>query len=144
VFHKKKEFIPEPTHPSIERARKLATLLDSAITIPVINKKIGLDPILGLLPVSGDVIAALMGLYIVYVSWEIGLPTHITTRMLTYLLIDIVLGLLPVVGDMADFFFKSNKLNIKLLEEGYKQHGARDRVSSTSYKTTIDVKAETV
>lgn len=144
MFHKKKDFIPEPTHPSIERARKLATLLDSAFTIPIIKKKIGLDPILGLLPVSGDVIAALMGLYIVYVSWEIGLPTHITTRMLSYLIIDIVLGLVPVVGDMADFFWKSNKLNIKLLEEGYKKHGARDRGSSAFYNTTIDVQAETV
>ena len=144
MFHKKKEPIPEPTHPSIERARKLATLLDSAFTIPVIKKKIGLDPILGLLPVSGDAIAALLGLYLVYVSWEIGLPTHITTRMLSYIVIDVVLGLVPVVGDVADFFWKSNKLNLKLLEDGYKQHGARDRGSSAHYKTTIDVQAEVV
>jgi len=64
--------------------------------------------------------------------------------MLSYLIIDIVLGLVPVVGDMADFFWKSNKLNIKLLEEGYKKHGARDRGSSAFYNTTIDVQAETV
>jgi hypothetical protein len=149
MFQRKQQAPPQPTHPAIERARKVANLLDSAFTIPIIRKKVGLDPLLGMLPVGGDFIAALLGLYIVYVAYEVGLPGHVLLRMGFYIILDILLGLLPVVGDMADFFWKSNRHNLKLLEAAYQQHGGRDNGSSARfrsgyYPSTISVKAEPV
>ena len=123
MFKQPKKQPKPPTHPSIERARKLTTLLDSSITIPIIRKKIGLDPILGLLPVGGDVIGALLAAYLVWVALELRLPKSVAIRMGINILVDSVIGMVPLVGDVADALWKSNQWNLKLLEEAYEQYG---------------------
>ena len=109
-------------HPSILRARKLANLLDSAFTIPVIRKKIGLDPILGLVPGGGDLITALLSLYPLYVAYEMGMPRHLMARMGVNILMDFAVGSVPVVGDVVDIFWKANRKNLDLLEKAYIHH----------------------
>lgn len=112
-----------PDHPAIARARKIARLLDSAITIPVIRKKIGLDPLLGMLPIGGDVVSALMACYLLWTAYELRLPAPVITRMSVNVAVDILVGLIPVVGDVADMLWKSNDMNFKILEAAYQKHG---------------------
>lgn len=130
-----------PAHPSIERVRKIANLLDSAFTIPIIRKKVGLDPLLGLLPVGGDVVSALLAAYAVWVAYELRLPNTVIARMAINILLDILVGAIPVVGDVADAFWKSNKMNLKLLEEAYQQHGIGPQYDING-QATVDVIAE--
>lgn len=113
----------QATHPAIENARRVAVLLDSAITIPGFRWKIGLDPLLGLLPGSGDVVSGLLSLYVLGVALHLRLPRHVIIRMGLNTLLDVLLGMLPLVGDVADFFWKSNRRNIRLLEAAYQQYG---------------------
>jgi hypothetical protein len=131
-----------PNHPSIERARTIANLMDSAFTIPIIRKKIGLDPLLGLLPVSGDVISALFGVYMLWVAVELRLPKPILARMGANLIVDILLGVIPIVGDIADAMWKSNQMNFKLLDEAYQKHGIGPEYRSAAGVPTVDVIAE--
>ena len=132
-----------PDHPSIARARKIARLLDSAITIPVIRKKIGLDPLLGMLPVGGDVVSALMALYLLYVAYELRLPQYVLIRMGANIAIDLLVGLIPVVGDIADMVWKSNDLNFKILEAAYQKHGVGAKREPDG-QVTVDILAEPV
>ncbi len=132
-----------PDHPSITRARKIARLLDSAITIPVIRKKIGLDPLLGMLPVGGDIISALMACYLLWTAYELRLPTPVILRMGVNVIVDILVGLIPVVGDVADMVWKSNDMNFKLLEAAYQKHGVGPKRDHQG-QTVVDVVAEPV
>lgn len=136
---------PRPSHPSIERARKIAKLLDTSFTIPILRKKIGLDPILGLLPVGGDVVSALLAAYLVWVAIEIRLPQPIVIRMAINIIVDCFIGMIPVVGDVADAMWKSNQWNFKLLEEGYQKHGiGPDYFSKPQNLGVVDVVAEPI
>lgn len=108
-----------PLHPSIHKARKLARLLDSAVEIPFIKKRVGLDPLLGLLPGGGDFVAMVLSGYILWVAIELRLPPVLVGRMAVNLLADFCFGSVPVVGDLADLFFKANQMNLTLLEKGY-------------------------
>jgi hypothetical protein len=120
---KKPKLPKKPSHPSIERARKMATLLDTSFEVPFTRIKIGLDPLLGMLPVGGDAISALMAAYIVWVAIELGLPQPVIYRLAANVILDSLIGLVPVVGDVADAFWKSNQRNLKILEEAYEKHG---------------------
>ncbi len=151
MFKQTKKQPQRPSHPSIERARKVATLLDSSITIPIIRKKIGLDPILGLLPVGGDAIGALLAAYLLWVAIELRLPKSVAVRIGVNIVVDCFIGMVPVVGDMADALWKSNQWNLKLLEEAYELHGEGTRDTENTDKRrngtqgpTIDVLAEPV
>jgi hypothetical protein len=133
-----------PSHPSIERVRKIAGLMDSAFTIPIIRKKIGLDPLLGLLPVGGDVISALIAAYIIWVAVELRLPRPVVARMVVNMLVDLLLGAVPVVGDIADAVWKSNVRNLRILEEAYQQHGIGPEYDMSTGQPVVDVVAEPV
>lgn len=101
----------------VKRLRKLAFLLDSQFRIPGTKIRFGLDSILGLLPGAGDTVTAMMAAYIVFEAWRIGIPKQIIGRMLGNLLIDWVIGSIPVIGDIFDVGFKANERNIRLIEE---------------------------
>jgi hypothetical protein len=100
----------------IQRVRQLAKLLDEAILIPGINKRIGLDPIIGLIPGGGDTITMLMSGYIVLESARLGLPRATLVQMVGNILIDALTGTIPVVGDLFDVVSKANMRNLKLLD----------------------------
>jgi len=97
-------------------------LLERSLTIPGTKHKIGLDAILGLVPVGGDVIAALLGLYIVWEARNLKMPASTMVRMLGNVGFDWLIGLVPVVGDAADFVFRSNSRNLRLIKRHLDRH----------------------
>ena len=111
--------IATPTHPLIHRARRLAMFMDSAITIPVINWKIGLDPLLDIVPWAGDLVGLLLSSYMLWVAYELRLPRHVYVRMTVNMLFDYLLGLVPMVGGVADAFWHANLYNVDILEKAW-------------------------
>lgn len=107
---------PEPTHPAVRRTKRVAWLLDEAIRIPGTNRRVGLDPILGLLPFIGDFVTVFFSLYIVFEAVLAGVRKRTIVRMLVNIGLDVVLGSVPVVGDIFDATWKANVKNRKLLE----------------------------
>ena len=100
-----------------EWAKRLSVLLDSAVTIPGTNVKIGLDPILGLLlPELGDTLTAAVSLTLLGVAFRERVPKLVLARMLINIAIDALLGAVPVLGDLFDFAFRSNEKNLALIE----------------------------
>jgi Domain of unknown function (DUF4112) len=102
--------------PQLERLRRLARLLDSAVGLPGTRYRIGLDPIIGLVPGIGDVIGAIFSIYIIYQAARLGAPRSILVRMLANVGVDTLVGEIPLLGDLFDFGWKSNARNIALLE----------------------------
>lgn len=100
----------------MRRVRVLAKLLDDSIPIPGTPWKIGFDPIVGLIPGIGDVIGAVLSGYIVLEAVRAEVPTFTLVRMLVNVGIDTLLGAVPAVGDVFDAAWKSNLMNVALLE----------------------------
>jgi hypothetical protein len=98
------------------RVRTVARLLDNAISIPGTSWKIGLDPIIGLIPGIGDMVGAVLSGYIVLEAVRAEVPTFTLARMLVNVGIDTLLGAVPAVGDVFDAAWKSNVMNVALLE----------------------------
>jgi hypothetical protein len=113
---------------SLRLARLLAELLDRRFTIPGTDIRIGLDPLIGLIPGVGDAAANLMGFFIVVVGAQIGLPRIALVRMTANIALNAVIGSIPVLGDLFSVWFRSNIRNIRLLE----RHAAADRVSTVA------------
>jgi hypothetical protein len=111
---------------SIERT---ARLMDSAIKLPVVGP-VGLDAALGLFPVAGDAIAAAISVSLIARSIKYGVPREIIARMLANVLVDLLAGAVPVVGDLADMWFRANLRNVQLLRE-YLDKAARDVIDVT-------------
>jgi hypothetical protein len=118
--------MPQPPHdPSlaihphaakVDRLRRLSRVLDSAIPIPGTTYRIGLDPILGLLPGGGDTVAGVLSAYIIVEAARMGVPREVIGQMVGNVLLDSVAGTVPVVGDVFDVGWKANVRNIALLE----------------------------
>jgi hypothetical protein len=100
----------------VQRVRRLAKLLDEAITIPGTKQKIGLDPIIGLFPGGGDTLGLVLSAYIIFEAALLGLPKATLLKMVSNILIDAILGTVPVVGDLFDVVSKANTRNLKLLD----------------------------
>jgi hypothetical protein len=101
---------------ALHRLRSLAHLLDNAISIPGTSYRIGIDPIVGLLPGGGDLVMAAFSVYIVWESARLGLPRSTVIQMVSNLVLDTVIGTVPVAGDLLDVTWKANIKNIRLLE----------------------------
>ena len=98
------------------RVRVLAKLLDNSISIPGTPWKIGFDPIVGLIPGIGDLIGAVLSGYIILEAVRADVPAFTLARMLVNVGIDTLLGAVPVLGDVFDAAWKSNTMNVALLE----------------------------
>lgn len=100
----------------LEDLRRFARLLDEAFKIPIINYRVGLEPILGLVPVIGDFSGFLLSGYLIVRAARLGLPRELIVRMTVNALLEAAIGSIPVVGDVFDFFWKVNKRNLRLVE----------------------------
>ncbi|USZ69736.1 DUF4112 domain-containing protein (plasmid) [Halorussus salilacus] len=109
----------EDEPPGMERVRTISTLLDEAFEIPVINYKIGLDPIMGILPVGGDTVSAAISLYTVGEAARMGASRETLLKMLVNIGVDTVIGSIPAIGTVFDAVFKANERNVALLEEEF-------------------------
>jgi len=104
---------------SISNLESLAKLMDSQFKIPGTNIKFGLDSLIGLVPGVGDFSTFLVSGYMVVVLAKNGASGFVLARMALNILIDALVGAIPVLGDIFDVAFKSNQLNIKLMREHY-------------------------
>lgn len=107
----------KPTKPlRVERLRALARLLDSAIPLPG-GYRIGIDGFLGLIPGVGDIAGGLASSYIIIESARLGASTASLVRMVLNVLLESIVGIIPLVGDIFDFVWKANEKNLALLEK---------------------------
>ena len=104
--------------------RQVAQLLDSAVPVPGTSFRFGLDPILGLLPGLGDIVSPLFTVGIIWQARDLGIPRVVMMRMIINVALDTLVGLVPILGDLFDFAWKSNNMNMALLEQhAYEEHG---------------------
>jgi hypothetical protein len=99
----------------LARLDALAKLLDVAFIVPGTNIRYGIDGLIGLIPVVGDIITTAISLWLVREARALGAPWHITTRMLANVALDGVVGLVPVAGDAFDVMFRANVRNVRML-----------------------------
>ncbi|WP_066382265.1 MULTISPECIES: DUF4112 domain-containing protein [unclassified Anabaena] len=102
---------------TLKRLRLLSRLLDKVVAIPGTPIALGLDPILGLIPVGGDVLGIILSSYIVIEAARLGIPKKTLSKMVVNILIDTLVGAIPVLGDIFDFGWKANEYNLKLIEQ---------------------------
>lgn len=95
----------------------LAWLLDNSIKIPGTSWKIGLDGILGLIPGVGDLAAGGLSTYILYQAVKLKVPKAVLARMALNILLESVIGVIPILGDLFDFIFKANQRNVDLMRK---------------------------
>lgn len=100
-----------------DQARALARILDNAFEIPGTRFRIGLDPIIGLIPGVGDLVGGGLSAYIIWLGARAGAPVSILARMLLNVLIEMIVGTIPILGDLFDAGWKANQRNVDLLEE---------------------------
>jgi hypothetical protein len=104
------------------RIEGMEKLLERGFTIPGTNQKFGLDVILDLIPVGGTFIAAAMGLYMVMEARNLNMPKSAIMRMVGNVGFDWALGLIPFVGAIPDFFFRSNSRNLRIIRKHLDKH----------------------
>ncbi|HEY7772089.1 MAG TPA: DUF4112 domain-containing protein [Marinagarivorans sp.] len=101
---------------SYEKTRRLAHLLDSQFRLPG-GFRIGVDGLIGVIPVVGDAVGGALSSWILYQAYKMGLPKRALVHMGFNITVDSVLGLIPVVGDFFDFVWKANAKNMKIIEK---------------------------
>src|ERR671917_2500156 len=97
---------------SIARITALTKLLDSAFLIPGLNRRVGIDAVIGLVPGIGDAVSTLLASYIIWEARQLGLPRWKIARMMGNVAVDTAIGAIPLVGDLFDVAFKANRRNL--------------------------------
>ncbi len=122
--------LPLGADPHAVRARieMLERLLEGLIEVPGLGRKVGLDAIVGLVPVVGDVVTAGMGLYIVWEARNLGMPKWQLWRMAGNVGFDSLIGAVPLAGDLFDFLYRSNTRNLKIVRKHLDKHHPKTRV----------------
>lgn len=122
--------LPMGNDPAAVRARVEAVefLLERSFRIPGLNMPVGLDAIIGLVPILGDIVTTALGAYMVWEAKNLGLSRWQLTRMGANVAFDSLLGLIPGPGDVADLFFRSNSRNLKIIKKHLDKHHPETRV----------------
>lgn len=97
-----------------ERISRVTRVLDELVPIPGTTQRVGLDPVIGVIPVVGDVVAALVGSWVIAEAARFGIPRIALARMIVNLLVDLAVGLIPLLGDLIDIVSRSNSRNLEL------------------------------
>jgi hypothetical protein len=106
----------------LRRIEIMEHVLERSFTIPGVNRKVGLDALVGLVPVVGDVVTAAMGAYIVWEARNLGLPKWKLWRMAANVALDTGIGAVPLVGDAFDLVFRSNTRNLRIVKRHLEKH----------------------
>lgn len=115
-------------HSIRRRIEAMEVVLERSFVIPGINRPVGLDSIIGLVPVVGDIIAMGMGAYIVWEARNLNLPKWKLLRMASNVAFDTAVGAVPVVGDVFDFMFRSNSRNLRIVKKHLDKHHPESRI----------------
>jgi hypothetical protein len=108
------------------RIGRVTKVLDELISVPGTSTKVGLDPVIGLIPIVGDAVAALVGGWVILEASRFGVPRIVLARMVLNLTVDLAIGAIPLLGDLYDVVFHSNSRNLEL----FRRH-ALDPAAST-------------
>ena len=123
---------------SLARLETLAHLMDTAFVIPGINRRVGFDALIGLVPVIGDVAGMVISSFIVYEAKRLGAPRWLVARMGLNVAFDGLIGAVPVAGDLFDAAFKANRRNVRLLRRWMERSGGLRPSEIEGTATRID------
>ncbi len=124
------ELVNEREEEVRKRLQGIAWLFDESITIPGVNYRIGIDGLIGLIPGLGDIVSASVSMYLIAEASRLGASKPVILRMGANVLIDTLLGAIPMLGDLFDFAWKANSKNVALLNQ-YLDNPRHVRRSST-------------
>ena len=110
-------------HDELRRSRALARIMDDAVRVPGTRFGLGLDAVIGLVPVVGDLAGSAIAAVVLNDAIRARVPVPVLARMGWNLLVDAGLGVVPVVGDVADAAHRANRKNVRLLERAVEQRG---------------------
>lgn len=113
-----------PERRELQRLGAFARLLDSSFEIPGTRFRIGIDPLIGLVPGIGDVAGAGLSLYLIARAWRLGVPRGVRARMLGNVALEALVGTVPLLGDAFDAWFKCNLRNLRLLETALRRRAS--------------------
>ncbi|BAB77118.1 DUF4112 domain-containing protein (plasmid) [Anabaena sp. FACHB-709] len=102
---------------TLNRIRQLSRLMDTSIRIPLTSFRIGIDPIIGLIPGGGDLISTAFSAYIIFLATRFGISRQDLSKMIFNVGLETFVGAVPLVGDLFDAFYKSNIRNLAILEK---------------------------
>ena len=120
------------TQDSLARLEALAKLMDGAFVIPGTNIRMGLDGIIGLVPIAGDLVSGLISSYLIWEARQLGASRWVIGRMMANTLIDTTIGAIPVLGDAFDIVFRTNLRNMALLASIWPERAWPDRAPAPS------------
>ncbi len=123
---------------ALMRINTLAQIMDSLFVIPGTRLRLGVDAVLGLVPVVGDVLAQLVSAYLIWEAKRLGVSKLTLWRMVGNTLIDTVVGAVPIVGDAFDVAFKANMKNLRLLQRHLEKRGYRASAPGAGSGPVID------
>lgn len=110
--------IDYPANPRLQRMRALSRFLDNSIQLPG-GYRIGVDPLIGLIPAAGDLIAAGLSFWIIYDAALLGVPKRVLGKMLGNVIVEMIVGSIPGLGDVFDAAWKANARNMRLVDLNY-------------------------
>ncbi len=119
---------PETADPHLARLDTLAYWLDNRFRIPGTNIRFGLDAIIGLVPVAGDVVGLGLSSYLFFIMARRGAGPLILLRMSGNFVLDAAVGTVPFLGDLFDFGYKANSRNVRLLKSYYAEGKKRPHI----------------
>jgi hypothetical protein len=120
----------ERFHAAEARIQRVTHLLDELVPIPGTNQRVGLDPVIGLIPIVGDVTAAAVGAWVILEAARFGVPRWALARMVVNLAVDLAVGLIPIIGDLLDIVSRSNSANLAI----FRRHALDPDASSAGHQ----------
>ena len=111
------------TSQSVTRLEGLARLMDGAFVLPGTNIRVGLDVIIGMVPVAGYVVSGVISSYMIWEARQLGAPKWLIARMMANTLLDTTVGAIPILGDAFDVMFRANMKNMALLRRHMEKRG---------------------
>jgi hypothetical protein len=120
----------ERFHDVEARIRRVTYVLDEVVPIPGTGQKIGVDPVVGLIPVVGDAVGALVGSWIILEAARFGIPRLALARMVVNLLVDLAIGAIPLIGDLFDIVSRSNSANLAI----FRRHALDPDASTAGHR----------
>ena len=107
--------VPARDGRALQRLDVLAHILDELVQVPGTRIRVGLDALIGLIPGFGDVVAGAIGAYAIVIAGRLGAPPSVLARMVGNVVVDVVVGSVPLLGDLFDIGWKANRRNVQLL-----------------------------
>lgn len=129
------ELTQQPQHRGLAQLASLAKLMDAQFRVPGTNFRFGLDGIIGLIPGAGDLSTFAVSGYMLWIMAHNGASGFVLARMVINVLVDALVGAIPLIGDIFDIAFKANMRNLRLMQEHYRE----GRHKGSAWKAIIPV-----